>query len=224
MNEILLQSGIEKSVIIILLMLPVVATLIGIARHVLGLRSLGIYLSLVITFIFFIIGSIKDSYYSDPAVGLLYGIPLVLLIFASTLLCYWIFKKLSIHYYPKLSLVIFGVTGTLLLSIVILGLLNFQRVILIDAFTLVLIVAISEKYFNTLARKDFKTTLFISLESIVLSALCYLLISWQLFQDTIVAYPYILLVLVPINIIIGKFTGLRFSEYLRFWGIITDSN
>ncbi len=224
MNEILIQSGIEKSVIVILLMLPVVTTLIGIARHILGLRSLGIYLSLVITFIFFIIGSNKDAYYSDPLVGLLYGVPLVILIFLSTLMCYFIFKKLSIHYYPKLALVIFGVTGTLLLSIVILGLLNFQKVILIDAFTLVLIVAISEKYFNTLARKDFKTTLFISLESIVLSGLCYILISWHAFQDTIVAYPIILFALIPINIIVGKFTGLRFSEYLRFRGIITESN
>lgn len=222
MNEILLQSGIEKNVIIILLMLPVVVSLIGFSRHLLGFRSLGIYLSLVITFIFFIIGSVNDSYYSDTKSGLLYGIPLVLLIFASTLLCYWIVKKLSIHYYPKLALVILGVTATLLLAIVVLGLLNFQKVILIDAFTLVLIVAISEKYFNTLARKNLKTTLFISFESILLSAACYLLISWHLFQDTLVSYPYLLLALIPINIIIGKFTGLRLSEYFRFWGIITD--
>lgn len=224
MTEILLQSGIEKSVIIILLLLPVVATLIGAARHILGLRSLGIYLSLIITFIYFKIGNVAGTYYSDPGVGLLYGIPLVLLIFAATLSCYFVFKKLSIHYYPKLSLVIFGVTGILLLTIIALGLLNFKNVLLIDAFTLVLIVGISEKYFATLARKDFKTTIFISIESILLAALCYLLISWHAFQDVLVAYPLLLLILVPINIMVGKYTGLRFSEYLRFWGIITDQN
>jgi hypothetical protein len=205
-------------------MLPMVATLIGAARHIFGLRSLGIYLALLTTFIFFKIGTIPNTYYSDPWMGLRYGIPLVLLVFCSTLLVYWMIKRLSIHYYPKLALVILGVTTILLIIIMVLGLLNFKNIFLIDAFTLVLIVSVSEKYFATLARKDLKTTLFISLESIILSTLCYLLISWHAFQDLMVNYPYLLLLLIPINILIGSFTGLRLSEYLRFWGIITDKN
>lgn len=224
MNDILLKSGLDMSVIIILLMLPVVATLIGASRHILGLRSLGIYLALITTFIFFKIGSTTGSYYSDFGLGLRYGVPLVLLIFGSTLLAYGLVKKLSIHYYPKLSLVILLVTMILLGSIAILGLLNFKNILLIDTFTLVLIVGIAEKYFATLARKDLKTAIAISFESVLLSILCYLLISWHAFQDLIVAYPYLLLFLLPINYFIGKFTGLRVSEYIRFWGIITDKN
>lgn len=224
MSELLIQSGLDKSVIVILLMLPVVATLIGISRHVLGLKSLGIYLSLVITFILFKIGNIADGFYSDPLTGIKFGVPLVLLVFSATLLCYWLFKGLSIHYYPKLALVILGVTGILIISVVGLGLLNISNALLIDAFTLVLIVGVSEKYFSTLARKDLKTTIFISLESLLLSVICYLVISWQAFQNLIVSYPYLLLLLIPLNIIIGKFTGLRLSEYLRFWGILTEKN
>lgn len=224
MNELLLQSGLEKSIIIILLLLPVVATLIGIARHLLGLRSLGIYLSLIITFIFFKIGYIDNTSYSDWATGLKYGLPLVAIIFIATLICYLIFKRLAIHYYPKLSLVITGVTVILVLSIMLFSALNFKNILKIDAFTLILVVGISEKYFSTLTRKDLKTTFFVSFESILIAALCYLLISWNLFQDTLLAYPYLILALLPINYIVGKFTGLRLSEYLRFWGMLTDQD
>ncbi len=222
MNELLLQSGLEKSIIIILLLLPVVATLIGIARHLLGMRSLGIYLSLIITFIFFKIGYIGNTIYSDWLTGLKYGLPLVAIIFTATLLCYFSFKKLAIHYYPKLSMVIIGVTAILLLVIMALGSLNIKNFVNIDAFTLILIVGISEKYFSTLTRKDLKTTIFISIESVLVSAICYLLISWQPFQDMLFAYPYLIILLMPINYFIGKFTGLRLSEYLRFWGILTE--
>ena len=53
MQELLLNNGIEKSTIVLLLMLPIVATMVGISRHIIGMRSLGIYLTLIITFIFF---------------------------------------------------------------------------------------------------------------------------------------------------------------------------
>lgn len=224
MNDILLQSGIDKGVIVILLMLPVVATLIGISRHIFGLRSLGIYLSLIITFIFFKLGYVENTIYSNPINGFKYGIPLVLLIFFATLFCYSIVRKWSVHYYPKLSIVIIGVTTILVLAIITLGYFNIKNFLLIDTFTLILIVSISEKYFSTLARKNIKTTLFISFESILLAAICYLLISWRVFQDLLMTYPYLILILLPINYLVGKFTGLRLSEYLRFWDILTEKN
>jgi len=34
------------------------------------------------------------------------------------------------------------------------------------------------------------------------------------------AYPWIILLSVPINIFLGKWTGLRLSEYLRFKEVI----
>lgn len=222
MQNLLIESGISASIILILFMLPVVATLIGFTRHILGLRSLGIYLSILLTFILFKIGNIENSYKSDIRIGFTYGIPLIILIFTSTLFYQWLVKKISMHYYPKLSLVIFGVTATLIASIIILSLLGIKNILLLDTFTLVLAVAVSEKYFSLLSRKNYKTTIFISLESLIIASLCYLLISWEVFQTIIINRPLLLLLLIPINIMIGKFTGLRLSEQLRFWGILTE--
>jgi hypothetical protein len=52
MNEIIAQSGIDRNIIIMVLTLPFVATMIGFVRHILGLKTLGIYLSLILTSLF----------------------------------------------------------------------------------------------------------------------------------------------------------------------------
>lgn len=224
MSEIFIQSGLEKSVVITLLLLPVVVTMIGISRHIFGLKSLGIYLSMVITFIFYQLGvSLSEgAYLSDPLQGLKYGIPLVSIVFASTLLCYITIKKWSLHYYPKLAIVVTSVTMMLVIAIILLSYFNFKNVLKVETFTLVLIVAISEKYFSILSRKNIKTTFFISIESIILSTICYLIISLPVLIELLFQYPYLILILLPINYIVGKFTGLRLSEYLRFFDILTE--
>lgn len=226
MIDIFINSGLDKGAIITLLLLPVVVTLIAFARHILGMRSLGIYLSFVITFIFFQLGvtSTEFPYYSDPLIGFKYGLPMILVVFSATLLCYLLIKKLGLHYYPKLAIVSTGVTVILIAVTMILGLLGFKNFLKIDIFTLVLIVAITEKYFSILARKNLKTTIFITLESIMLAGISYLIICIHPLIDLLLQYPYVILILFPVNYLIGRFTGLRLSEYLRFWDILTEKD
>jgi len=222
MNEIFVQSGIDRNIVIMVLMLPVVATLIGFVRHILGFKTLGIYLGLILTFILVQIGFENNN--GNLLIALKYGIPLIVAVFLACLMWYLPFKKWSLHYYPKLAFVITGVSFVLVLLIVLSGLLNLGSFIKLNAFTLILIVGISEKFFVMLARKNMATTLFVSLESLVVAVLCYFLVSWDAFQNLLFNYPYLILLLFPINYFIGKFTGLRLSEYLRFWNILVDKD
>ena len=222
MNEIIVQSGIDKSIIIMVLMLPVIATLIGFVRHILGFKTLGIYLSLILTFVLIQIGFENNN--GNVFNALKYGVPLIISVFFASILWYVPFKKWALHYYPKLSFVITGVTLVILTLIVLSGLMNLGPFIKINAFILILTVGITEKYFTMLARKNIPTTLFISLESLVVAIFCYFVASWDAFQNILLTYPYLILLLFPINYIIGKFKGLRVSEYLRFWNILIDKD
>lgn len=210
--------GIES--IILLLLLPITATFIGISRHVIGFKSLGIYLSLVLVYIFYQLGSISGTAYSDPITGLKYGIFLVIIIFLSAAFSYQFFRRWSIHYYPKLAMVLVNVTLILLILMTALGYFNISNVIKINAFTLVLIASVSEKYVSILTRKKITATLILTTESLVQAIICYLIISIQPFIDFLIKYPYIILVLYPINYFVGKFAGLRISEYFRFKKIL----
>jgi hypothetical protein len=222
MEQVLLNSGIEPSSMVLLLMLPVAATLIGVARHLIGFRSLGIYLSLVLTFVFYKLGQYDESVYSDPIRGLKYGLFLTLIIFASASISYQIVKKWALHYYPKLSIIITNVTLSLLVIILLLGVLNIKGLIMLDTFTLILIAGIAEKYVSILTRKKLNTTLIITLESLMQAIFCYLIISYQPLIGLLINYPYLILLLFPINYLVGKFSGLRLSEYFRFKKILEE--
>lgn len=220
MQQILLNSGVGIDSIVLLLLLPIAATLIGMARHLIGFRSLGIYLSIVLVFIFYQLGSIAGTAYSDPITGLKYGIFLVIVIFLSSALSYKLVKKIAIHYYPKLSIILVNVVLVLLLMIFVFGLLNINYIIKLNTFTLILIAGISEKYISILTRKRLNATLIITGESLAEAILCYLIISFNPLIDFIIHYPYAILLLFPINYIVGKFSGLRLSEYFRFKKIL----
>jgi hypothetical protein len=222
MEQILLNSGIEISSIVLLLLLPIAATIIGIDRQIIGFRSFGIYLSLVLTFVFYKLGVNGESIYSDPVKGLKYGIFLIIIVFASAALSFQFSRKWALHYYPKLSMIITNVTFTILMVIFLLGLANIKGIIKIDTFTLILIVGVAEKYVSILTRKKMKTALIITIESIAQATFCYLIISLQPLINLLIVYPYLILLLFPINYLVGKFTGLRATEYFRFKKILEE--
>jgi hypothetical protein len=223
MEQILLNSGIEISSIVLLLLLPLAATIIGIDRQIIGFRSLGIYLSLVLTFVFYKLGvNGGDSIYSDPIKGLKYGIFLIIIVFASAAASYQLTKRWALHYYPKLSMIITNVTISILIVIFLLGLVNIKGLLRIDTFTLILIVGVAEKYVSILTRKKMRTALIITIESIVQAIFCYLIISLEPLINLLISYPYLILLLFPINYLVGKFTGLRATEYFRFRKILEE--
>jgi hypothetical protein len=50
----------------------------------------------------------------------------------------------------------------------------------------------------------------------------YYLAAWPLLIKGIVAYPWIVLITIPINIVLGKWDGLRISEYIRFKEVLKN--
>jgi hypothetical protein len=222
MIELIEKSGIDSELLVLLLLLPIAVTIIGIFRHIIGFRSLGIYLSLLMTFLLYELGTNGTNVYSDFGQGLKYGLGLFLLVFSSTLFAYTITKKWALHYYPKLGIIITIVTSLLLLVFLILGSLNMKGIFNINLFTLILIVGLSEKYISILVRKKIKPTLMIALESVLQAVICFAIISYAPFISFILLYPYLIILLFPINYIIGRFAGLRLTEFQRFRKILNE--
>ena len=222
MQELLLNNGIEKSTIVLLLMLPVGATMVGISRHVIGMRSLGIYLTLIITFIFFELGVTDGSIYSDTLTGFKYGFILLFIVFVSVIVSYQVIKDWTLHYYPKLSLIITISSLAVLALILTAAIFSLNGILKINVFTLILIVGLAEKFMSIFTRKSLRASLFITFEGIFLASLCYLLISWSSFIELITEYPYAIILLFPINYAVGRLRMLRLSEYFRFWSILTE--
>jgi hypothetical protein len=216
--------SIDSHAIFLLIALPIVATIVGFAHYIIGIKTISIYFPIILTFMFYELGVQENSLVSNQFNGLKYGISLSIIIFGASATSYELIRKLSLHYYTKLSIVITCVVITLLAFLIIAGLFDKQGFLKINIFSLILIASLAERYMNLLAFNSKKSATKLSFETLVLSIICYLFISWSIIQNFIIDNTWILFILLPINYYIGKFSGLRLLEYYRFKDILNNND
>jgi len=220
-TDIIDQPIIDPNLALILLLLPIVVTIIGIAKYLIGIKSFGIYAPLILTFMFYEFGLTNDGIRSDPIRGLKYGIFLALIVFSATVISYSFLRRWALHYYSKLALVITIVVFSIIGIIVMADVVNKLGMLKLNIFSLVLIATVSERFMNYLAfNKGTKKAIILSIETLIIAIAAYLFISWKLFQNVILTYPFLVLLVIPVNVLIGKFSGLRVTEYSRFREIL----
>jgi len=216
-SDLLLHLQVDIDLLVLLLYLPIITTLIGLARYILGIKTLGIYAPILMTFMFYEFGFNNETFYSSPLQAFKLGLPLILIIVFITIFAYKILRKVSMHYYSKLALVISTITIALILWLLAVNKLGYPGFINLNIFSLILITTLSERFMHLIAfNKSGKKALYLALETIFLSGVIYLFISIHQIQTVLLHYPAIILLIFPINYFIGKFTGLRLTEYYRF--------
>jgi hypothetical protein len=196
-------EGVPRETVELLLMLPIIATFIAFLRQIVGIKAFGIYTPSIIIFAFL-------------ATGIKYGVAIFASVIVVGMLTRYLLKKLRILYLPRVAITVTVV------ALVILGILVFggsqQRTGLaaVSIFPLLIMITIVEKFVAAQIEKGNKTAVILAAETLIISILGYYLIKWPFLLKAVIAYPWIILVTIPINIFMGKWTGLRLSEYLRF--------
>lgn len=219
LSDLAYNLSFDPEILLFLVTLPLVITIIGFAKYIMGFKSFGIYVPVIITYMFYQFSRIDGSSFSVLQ-GLKYGLFIITIVFVSSYVSYKIIQPLALHYYSKLAIVTTTVTISLLLVVFILDLINREGILRVDIFSLILIASISERFTNMLASKQNKTALLLSLQTISLGILCFFIISSSRLQETFLQYPWLILLSFPVNYIIGRFTGLRFTEFFRFKELI----
>lgn len=228
--NLLINSGVSsveinhyKEVVFILTLLPFVATLVAISRYMIGVKSLGIFTPVILTFLLVEFGKVSEG--QDIVKAIKYGIPFYLIVFISSWLTYKIVKPLRMNYIPKLTIVSIGVIFPIFLFILLSGLSGLNGPVFINKFTLIILATLVEPFVSAFARKGSRYAARISLDTFILSLTCYLLIAIQDFNSIVNNSILIIPGLLIVNLYLGRFTGLRLNEYWRFRKILfTDSN
>ena len=203
-------SGVKVETIVLLLLLPVIATLIAAARHLLGIRGFGIFMPAALAVVFVATG---------PIVGI--GLFLVI-IFVSTSVRF-VLRKLDIKLQPlprQALILLFIVLGVLAMLFV---LPEESRSELINAsiFPILILVLLAEDFMKIQLGKSAKTAVNITSETLILALISYVFLTLEALQRFALLNPELLLVSVAIiNFIVGKYVGLRAKEYWRFRSII----
>jgi len=206
------EAGVPPNTIILLLLLPMVAAAIASARHLLGIRGFGIFLPAALSIVF-------------VATGPVVGIALFLLIVAVSTMARRTLRKLKIklQYLPKMALLLWfvsiGVLGVLFSTPII----QHPDLTNVSIFPVLVLVLLAEDFSRVQSGKSAKTAINLATETLILSLASYVLLTLKPMQEFALLNPEILLLIViTIDYIVGKYVGLRFIELWRFRRLISD--
>lgn len=205
----LLENNIvSKDSILLLLMLPVGGLLVAFLRNVIGLKTFGVFLPVLIAF------SLLET-------GFITGMLLFIFLILFVGIIARPFGKLGLLHTPKLV-----ISLSLMVLVMVLGTYIGMKEGIVWLTSLALfptiILTISAERFSTLIVEDgFQKATSTLFQTLVAVSFCYFLLSNQWLTSILILFPEFLLIIVASAMLLGRYIGLRFTELFRFKPLLT---
>lgn len=204
------KSGVPSRTVILILLLPMLATIIAFIRHVIGLPSIGMLVPVALSITLL-------------STGITAGLILLgTIIFGSTF-ARILLKKVRIMQLPKMALSMFIVSIFLFFTLTVSAVGGILVVKQLSIFPVLLLILLSEQIISVQQERSAQEMLIISMVTFAIGILGFLLLSSNYLRNTVLLYPEYILVLIPLNIVIGRYFGLRLMEYFRFSSITSHA-
>ncbi len=206
----LINQGVPLDTIILLLMLPVVVTLIAFFRQVVGIKAFGIYTPAIVTFAFLAVPQLR------------YGVAVFVSVILVGMLMRVALKGLRILYLPRVAITLSIIAFSILLLLSLGGYMQRTGLASVSIFPILIMITIVEKFVVAQIENGNRTAIILAVETLVISLAGYYLASWPILIRGIIAFPWMILITIPINIFLGKWDGLRLTEYVRFKDVLKN--
>lgn len=214
--NLMINSGIPDNTIALLLLLPVIATVVAFMRQVIGVTTFGIYTPSIITLSFLIIGMHA-------------GLLVLLTAIVIGTLTRIMLSKVRMLFVPKMAIVITLVSLTLLLVIIAsiyLGLFD-AGFISIAIFPMLILSTLVEKFVTAKSEKSYASATVLMAETVIVAIVAYFIaggeidlgfmsFKFEFIKRMMLTYPEIVFGLIIANILLGKWSGIRVLERVRF--------
>ena len=214
--NVLIQNGIPDNTIALLLLLPVIATVVAFMRQVIGVTTFGIYTPSIMTLSFLVIGLYA---------GLLtLAIAIVIGLLSKPLL-----RQVRMLFIPKMAIVVTLVSLSLLLLLIASIYLNLfdTQFLSIAIFPMLILSTLVEKFVSSKGEKSFSSATAIMLETVLVAIVAFFVAGGEInlgvvafkmefVKDLMLNHPEMVFFLILVNILLGKWSGLRVLERVRF--------
>lgn len=199
----LINKGITVDNIFLILILPIIATFVAFMRQFLGIKTFGIYTPTIITLSFL-------------ATGLKYGLAIFVAILIVATLVRLFLRRFRLLYLPRMAILL-TVVAFVILAMFLIGVITGKTgMIGLSIFPILVLVILTEKFIAAQIEKGAFQAFILTLGTVLVSIVCYFIAEWDRFKTLILAYPELVILTLFINIFLGKWVGLRISEYFRF--------
>lgn len=210
MIRLAIERGVSTNTIVLLLLLPLIATLVSFLHYVIGLSGYGIFMPTMIAVAFL-------------ATGFFGGLLLFALILIISLVGNFILKKLKIHFWParaiNLMFISVAVFGLMLLT----SFVDLIDISTISIFPILFMILLAEEFVRTQLVKSKSEAKSLVIGTIVLAISGAILMNFNSVQSLVLRYPELVILIVLVtNLLIGNYSGIRLTEIKRFKGAIRE--
>lgn len=203
-SKMAVSRGVSETTIVLLLLLPLLATLISVLHYIFGFSGYGIFIPSMIAVAFL-------------ATGVTAGLLLFAMILVMSLLSNMMLRRFRLHFWPSRAInLVFISMGTLGLM---LGMSYVPAVEMskISIFPILLMVLLSEEFVRTQLAKSRSEAKKLTLGTLILAGVGAGMMSVRAVQEAVLSYPELCLFTgLLVNLLVGNYSGIRLSEIKRF--------
>ncbi len=205
----LVSQGVSSNIIYIILIVPFLTFIAAFAKQVIGVSTFGIYTPVIIAVSFFILGI---------------GLGTVTFFFAvvTGYLVKFILNKFEFLYLPKVALNLSFISMSFLIVIWLALAYGTSVPLSMAIFPMLVMSTVSEKFMAAQSEEGIRGALFGVMGTLLIVAASYYFIAWHSVNSLILSWPELVIIPILGTLVLGKFTGLRLSEYVRFRSLLTE--
>lgn len=203
--------GVPANMIVLILLFPLVTAWVAFSRHVIGLAGFGIFTPAILAVVFL-------------ATGVLPGLVLFLtIIFAATFSRLFL-RRIKLQYLPRLALLLWFVSLTVFGLLFLASYIPLPEITVVSIFPILILILLVENFMEIQIKEGMQSAASKSLITVLVAVAGYWLLKWELLQRFILLEPEMAVLSVGLfDIILGRYSGLRWLEYYRFRQILKVS-
>lgn len=187
----------------LLVVVPLAIFLLVLLRNVIGITTLGTFMPVLIALAF------RET-------GLLWGVILFGVVVGVGLLVRAGMEGLKLLLVPRLAAVLICVILIMAIMSLVSHRLGLDSGLSVALFPMVILTMTIERLSILWDERGGDTALKQAGGSLIVAILCYLLMRWSLLEYWFFAFPELLLVLLALTLLLGRYTGYRLTEIGRF--------
>jgi len=203
--------GVSQNVIYLLLAVPILTFVIAFFRQFIGISTFGVYAPLMLSLSFFVL-------------GLKFGFSVFVVVLFISYVIRVLFEKVDLLYIPRVSLLLSVLSLSFLLALFLAVYFKSSINLSLAIFPMMVMATVSEKFMSTQSSAGLKNAILAVAETVFVALAGYVFIKWSFIENQILAVPELVLLPMIGLVWLGKFTGLRLSEYIKFRALFEDES
>ncbi len=200
----IVESGIlPKNALNLLLLLPLGGLLVAFLRNVVGVKTFGVFLPVLIAF-------------SLLHTGYISGVLLFILLILLVGLISYPFDRIGLLYTPKLVISLTVMVGLMITATMIGIKYNITWLTTLTFFPTIILTIAAERFSRATVEDGYKMAIDKLFQTLIATTICFGVLSLSWLPSVLIIFPECILLIIASAMLLGRYIGIRWVEFYRF--------